>query len=77
MSPPLRCVNISRRPILSSHHTSSGEMGSSAGISMGLASGRPVIASRIPVFEEFNQEELRVLLNPRCSQVSWPGASFS
>ena len=38
------------------------EIGSSAGISWGLASGRPVIASRIPVFEELNQEELRVLL---------------
>jgi glycosyltransferase involved in cell wall biosynthesis len=39
------------------------EVGSSAGISMGLSSGRPVIASRIPVFEELNYEEPRVLLS--------------
>jgi glycosyltransferase involved in cell wall biosynthesis len=38
------------------------DLGSSAGISWGLSSGRPVIASRIPVFEELNQDEARVLL---------------
>jgi len=33
----------------------SGDLASSAGIAWGLASGRPVVASRIPVFEELNE----------------------
>lgn len=38
------------------------ELANSAAISSALASGRPVIASRIPAFEELNQGALRVLL---------------
>lgn len=38
------------------------ELANSAAISSALASGRPVIASRIPAFEELNQGAPRVLL---------------